>query len=116
VAVDDQEGEQQASLAAGQAALEALAVAFHGERATDLDTQKAGGRQGHDHILAIWWADGRRSWRCHDQDHPMRVRLVARGDSDDQVIGAIRGHMASDHPALLDTVSREDLLAWIQAD
>ena len=30
---------------------------------------------------------------------------VARGDSDDEVIGAIRAHMATDHPALLETVS-----------
>ena len=38
--------------------------------------------------------------------------FVARGDSDDQVVGVIRGHMASDHPAILATVSREDLLGW----
>jgi predicted small metal-binding protein len=42
--------------------------------------------------------------------------FVARGDSDDQVIRVIRNHMASDHPALLDTVSREDLLGWIQVE
>ena len=42
--------------------------------------------------------------------------FVARGDSDDQVVGMIRVHMASDHPALLATVSREDLLSWIQAE
>ena len=42
--------------------------------------------------------------------------FVARGDSDDQVVDVIRGHMASDHPALLDTVKREDLLSWIQVD
>lgn len=42
--------------------------------------------------------------------------FVARGDSNDQVIGVIRGHMATDHPALLETVSHEDLLAWIQVD
>jgi predicted small metal-binding protein len=42
--------------------------------------------------------------------------FVARGESDDQVVGVIRGHMASDHPALLDTVSREDLLSWVQAE
>ena len=41
---------------------------------------------------------------------------VARGNSDDQVIEMIRGHMASDHPALLDTVSDQDLLSWIQAE
>ena len=41
---------------------------------------------------------------------------VARGDSDDQVVGMIRGHISTDHPALLDTVSREDLISWIQTD
>ena len=41
---------------------------------------------------------------------------VARGDSDDQVIGMIRGHMSADHPALLNAVSREDLISWIQAE
>lgn len=42
--------------------------------------------------------------------------FVAKGNSDDQVVGIIRGHMASDHPALLDTVNREDLLSWIVAE
>lgn len=42
--------------------------------------------------------------------------FVARGDSDDQVVGAIRGHLASDHPALLETVSREDLISWIKVE
>jgi len=41
---------------------------------------------------------------------------IARGDSDDQVVGMIRGHMASDHPALLNTVSTQDLISWIQAE
>ena len=41
---------------------------------------------------------------------------VARGDSEDQVVGAIRGHMAADHPALLESVSREDLLSWIKVE
>jgi len=42
--------------------------------------------------------------------------FVARGSTDDQVIGVIRDHMASDHPALFDTVSHEDLLGWIQVE
>jgi predicted small metal-binding protein len=42
--------------------------------------------------------------------------FVARGDSNDQVVGMIRGHMATDHPTLLDTVSQEDLVSWIQAE
>ncbi len=42
--------------------------------------------------------------------------FVARGESDDQVIGAIKGHLATDHPALLDTVSHDDLLGWVQVE
>jgi predicted small metal-binding protein len=42
--------------------------------------------------------------------------FVARGDSDDQVVGAIRAHMAADHPALLDSVSQEDLVSWIKVE
>ena len=41
---------------------------------------------------------------------------VARGDSDDDVVAAIRAHMAADHPALLQTVEQQDLLAWIQIE
>jgi predicted small metal-binding protein len=41
---------------------------------------------------------------------------IARGESDDQVVGMIRGHMAIDHPALLNSVSGDDLLSWIQAE
>jgi predicted small metal-binding protein len=42
--------------------------------------------------------------------------FVARGDSDDGVIATIREHMRTDHPALLDSVSRQDLLGWIQVE
>jgi predicted small metal-binding protein len=42
--------------------------------------------------------------------------FVARGETDDQVVEAIRGHMSTDHPALLETVSRDDLVSWIQLD
>jgi hypothetical protein len=41
---------------------------------------------------------------------------VARGETDDDVIGSIRQHMSTDHPALLDSVGREDLLGWIQVE
>ncbi len=42
--------------------------------------------------------------------------FVARGEDDDQVIGTIRGHMATDHPDLVESVSRTDLLGWIQTE
>jgi predicted small metal-binding protein len=41
---------------------------------------------------------------------------VARGGDDDEVVAAIRAHMSTDHPALLESVSRQDLLAWIQIE
>jgi predicted small metal-binding protein len=40
--------------------------------------------------------------------------FIARGDTDDEVIEVIRGHMRSDHPQLLDQVSRDDLVGWIE--
>jgi predicted small metal-binding protein len=39
---------------------------------------------------------------------------VAHGNADDEVIDAIRVHMASDHPRLLDSVTHEELLGWIE--
>ena len=42
--------------------------------------------------------------------------FVARGESNDQVVGVIRDHLAAHHPALLETVSREDLLSWIKVE
>ena len=40
--------------------------------------------------------------------------FVARAETDEAVIAQIREHMRSDHPALLDKVSQEDLLGWIE--
>ena len=42
--------------------------------------------------------------------------FTVRGDTDDDVVGAIRDHMAADHPALLEAVTRDDLLGWIQVE
>jgi predicted small metal-binding protein len=39
---------------------------------------------------------------------------VARADPDDEVVEQIREHMRSDHPELLESVSRDDLLGWIE--
>ncbi len=39
---------------------------------------------------------------------------IARGETDDEVVGLIRGHMSSDHPELLDVVSDDDLRGWIE--
>jgi hypothetical protein len=39
---------------------------------------------------------------------------VANGETDDQVVDDIQAHMATDHPQLLATVTRADLLGWIE--
>lgn len=41
---------------------------------------------------------------------------VARGASDDEVVGLIREHIRTDHPDLVDRVSDEDLIGWIQEE
>ena len=40
--------------------------------------------------------------------------FVARGDTDDEVVEAIQGHMETDHPALLASIDRRDLYGWIE--
>lgn len=40
--------------------------------------------------------------------------FVARAETDEAVIAQIREHMRSDHPELVDTVSQQDLLGWIE--
>ncbi len=42
--------------------------------------------------------------------------FVARGQTDVEVVDAIRGHMRTDHPALLATVEPQDLLGWIKVE
>lgn len=42
--------------------------------------------------------------------------FVARGDGEEEVIEQIRAHMRQDHPDLLQSVSRDDLLGWIELE
>ena len=39
---------------------------------------------------------------------------VARGETDDEVLTELEDHMRQDHPDLVGTVSRDDMLAWIE--
>lgn len=39
---------------------------------------------------------------------------VARGETEDEVVQLIQEHMREDHPDLLQKVSREDLVGWIE--
>ncbi len=42
--------------------------------------------------------------------------FVARGEGEEEVIETIRGHLRTDHPALVDSVTREDLIGWMQVE
>jgi predicted small metal-binding protein len=66
----------------------------------------------------LWQLQGDRHIQEDDMARTIRCECgyVARGDSDDDVITAIRAHMRTDHPALLESVSSEDLLGWIQVE
>ena len=39
---------------------------------------------------------------------------VARADTDEDVLADIRGHMRTDHPELLDKISDEQILGWVE--
>lgn len=39
---------------------------------------------------------------------------VARGESDDTVVGLIQDHLGRDHPDLVDNVGPDDIRGWIE--
>ena len=40
--------------------------------------------------------------------------FVARGETDDEVVAQIEGHIRSDHPELADTLSRDEIVSWVE--
>lgn len=42
--------------------------------------------------------------------------FTARGDDENLLVDAIQRHLAADHPALADAVTREDIHSWIQTE
>jgi predicted small metal-binding protein len=114
VPVAGEVGEQELSLPAWQVPVEALGVTLDDERAAQVDPERR--RPSHANIVAI--RPRQRVARRASMARIIRCEcgFVARGDSDEKVIETIRGHMRTDHPALLDSVSREDLLGWMQVE
>jgi len=39
---------------------------------------------------------------------------IARGDTDEDVVANIRDHMRTDHPELLDKISDEQIIGWVE--
>lgn len=40
--------------------------------------------------------------------------FVARGETDDEVVTQIEGHIRNDHPELGDTVTRDEIAGWVE--
>jgi predicted small metal-binding protein len=40
--------------------------------------------------------------------------FVARGDSDDEVVAQIEGHLREDHPELSKTITRDEIVSWVE--
>jgi predicted small metal-binding protein len=39
---------------------------------------------------------------------------VARGDTDDEVVDRIEGHIRADHPELVETLTRDEIAGWVE--
>jgi len=113
VPVGGQVGEEELALLPGQQAVEPLPLLLDDERAAQLDPERWGG--GHATIVATGSGPG---WRRGAMARVVRCEcgFVARGDSEEEVVESIRGHLRTDHPALLDSVTREDIVGWVQVE
>jgi predicted small metal-binding protein len=40
--------------------------------------------------------------------------FVARGETDDEVVARIEDHIRSDHPELVETLSRHEIAGWVE--
>ena len=40
--------------------------------------------------------------------------FVARGESDDEVVTQIEGHIRSAHPELAETLTRDEIAGWVE--
>ena len=40
--------------------------------------------------------------------------FVARAETDDEVVTQIEVHIRSDHPELVDTLSRDEIASWVE--
>ena len=40
--------------------------------------------------------------------------FIARGETDDEVVAQIEGHLRSDHPDLAETLTRDDIASWVE--
>ena len=108
IAIRGQERKQQPSLTARQPLLDPLAVELDNEPATQLHFRP---RQCDANIVPTTLPY---KGAVMSKQITCECGFVARADSDNEVVEQIREHMSSDHPELLDKVTHDDLLGWIE--
>jgi predicted small metal-binding protein len=40
--------------------------------------------------------------------------FVARGERDDEVVAQIEDHIRTDHPELVETLTRDEIASWVE--
>jgi predicted small metal-binding protein len=40
--------------------------------------------------------------------------FVARGETDDEVVARIEDHIRTDHPQLVEALSRDEIASWVE--
>jgi len=40
--------------------------------------------------------------------------FIARGETEDEVVARIEGHIRSDHPELAETLTRDEIASWVE--
>jgi predicted small metal-binding protein len=40
--------------------------------------------------------------------------FVARGETDDDVVAQIEGHIRNDHPELAESLTRDEIASWVE--
>jgi predicted small metal-binding protein len=40
--------------------------------------------------------------------------FIARGETDDEVVTQIEGHIRSDHPELVEALTRDEIAGWVE--
>jgi predicted small metal-binding protein len=117
--VEREIGEQGATLAARERAVDATASKLDVKPTAELDSCRRHGLQPFSKVVHYICATGVSENRV-DATDPMARQIkcecgyVARAESDDEVIELTMRHIRSDHPEFAETETREEVASWIE--
>jgi predicted small metal-binding protein len=64
----------------------------------------------------IWERTGFHNRRDNNMSRQITCEcgFVARGERDDEVVAQIEDHIQSDHPELVETLTRDEIASWVE--